>query len=716
MKHLYKLAIIAALAAPLTFAQDSSGDSMLKGSYRFRYVAPLNYNSAGNIIEVIAAEGVITFDGKGNYAIAQGSTYIDNTQNSGKAQEFPATAGGTYAIGDAGIGYIVSPLASLSEDFDVAEFGTVSDGVFTGSATEAAAEIGSGLNDIFVVMLVGTPPTNSTFTSPYWLGVLDFSGGGDALLKNAMVEIAPNGGGGFGTLNISGFNNDDQPGTLLTQTVTGATYSFAANGGATLTLPLPAGVSTAGAMFTGSRLMYVSANGNFTLGWNPNGYDIFFGVKALTAPAADSLFQGLYYLGNLSDVPEQCGAESYWGSENADGMEDEVVHQRLFSAVCSNTGKVTDFGTDNYTALNSDGTAMDDLGNYYAFGDSGNAFVSVSNSGGLYSLTIGIHAPSFSGSGVFLNPIGVVNAASWDPITASLAPGELITLFGSGLSSSFLTNVGGLPFGTALGTTQVLVNGQPAPIYYVSPTQISAIMPYATASATSYTAEIQVNNGGLLSNQVSVYLTDANSGIFSQGQNGIGDAIAEHANGTIITQDNPAQPGETIVLALTGMGTVTPAVADGAVGPSNPLSYADNFSNADELLVLFNDYINNVTAQQATVSYAGLYPGLAGLYQMNVQIPTTVGPGDVYIEVVTDAANVEQVTVCVTGSCTVSDPSTAAKLGARPALVPAPKLLRHQKAPPHTTRTAGLVRSARPSLPSPARRPALPPSSPSPQN
>jgi uncharacterized protein (TIGR03437 family) len=681
---------------------------MLQGSYRFRYVAPYNYNNAGNIIAVVAASGVITFNGAGTYTIAAGSTYIDNTANGGKSQEFPANSGGSYAISSAGIGYVESPLASIpAYSFDAVESGTVSDGVFTGSATESLDETGTGLNDIFVAMLVGTPPTNSTFTSPYWLGALDFSGGGDVLLKNAIVEIAPNGSGGLGNLSITGFDNDYQPGTLLTQTAAGATYSFAADGGATLTLPMPSGVtSAANALLSGSRLMYVSSDGNFTLGWNPTGYDIIFGVKALTTPAKDSMFSGLYYLANLSDGPplsgqanSGCGAESFYGSENADGQEDQIVHERFFSQVCSATGDSTDFGVDDYqlSAIASNGTFSDTLGNYYALGAAGNAFVSVSNSSGYYSLTIGIHAPSFSGSGVYLDPIGVVNAASWQPITAGFAPGELFTLFGSGLSKATLSNSGGQPFGTSLGTTQVLVNGEPAPIYYVSPNQVSAIMPYATASSTTGYAEIQVNNGGILSNQVQVFLTDANSGYFSQEQDGIGDAIAEHANGSLVTQSNPAQPGETIVLALTGMGSVTPPIVDGSIGPSGPLSYANNFTTANELLVYFNDYINNSTQQQATVSFAGLYPGLAGLYQMNVVVPTTVGPGDVYIEVITDEADVEEVTVCVTGSCTVEDPSVVSKLVARPALTPiAAKALAHLKAPPHMTKMKGRGQITRP--------------------
>jgi hypothetical protein len=106
---------------------------------------------------------------------------------------------------------------------------------------------------------------------------------------------------------------------------------------------------------------------------------------------------------------------------------------------------------------------------------------------------------------------------------------------------------------------------------------------------------------------------------------------------------------------------------------------------------------------------------LAGLDQMNVVVPTTVCPGDVYIEVVTDSADVEEVTVCVTGSCTVGDPSAAAKLGVRPAVTPlSSKALAHLKAPPHMTRPKASTQIARPM---PMRRgPAAPAAAPAPQN
>jgi uncharacterized protein (TIGR03437 family) len=112
-----------------------------------------------------------------------------------------------------------------------------------------------------------------------------------------------------------------------------------------------------------------------------------------------------------------------------------------------------------------------------------------------------------------------------------------------------------------------------------------------------------------------------------------------------VVPSNPAQPGEYISIYLTGLGTVTPPVQDGALGPV-PLSYSDLY-NTGNLFVNFNDYNPGGSLEnQGTVTFAGLAPTLAGLYQINVQVPTSglVGPS-VYIEFDTDAAVINQIQI-----------------------------------------------------------------------
>jgi uncharacterized protein (TIGR03437 family) len=287
---------------------------------------------------------------------------------------------------------------------------------------------------------------------------------------------------------------------------------------------------------------------------------------------------------------------------------------------------------------------------------------------GNYSLLVGMHAPAFTGPGVYLNPIGVVNAANFMPVTASIAPGELLELFGTGLApaGTSIQIPGGQPFPTTgVGGVTVTINGIACPIYTVSPTTLSVGVPYALASNQTALANIQVNNNGALSNTVQLYLTDAVPGSFSQGSDGIGYAAATHVNGQLLTPSNPAQPNETIVLYLTGLGTVTPAITDGAIASSTTLSYADLF-NSQNLFVYFNDYASGSVGNAGTVGFAGLTPTLAGLYQINVQLPSSgLTAGDnVYVEVITDAADVNEVQIPY-GAGAITPTDVAAKAAAR---------------------------------------------------
>jgi uncharacterized protein (TIGR03437 family) len=218
--------------------------------------------------------------------------------------------------------------------------------------------------------------------------------------------------------------------------------------------------------------------------------------------------------------------------------------------------------------------------------------------------------------------MGVANSASSAPFTAGISDGELITLYGSGLATGTVV-ASKVPFPTSLGGVQVTINGTFAPIYYVSATQISVIVPYELANAP--VAAIQVINNGATSNTVTVFVDYTSAGIFTQTANGLGYASAVHnSTGALVTPSNPAQPGEFLQVFLTGLGDVAPTVVDGSAGPVNPLSYSVYYSSTAAQSEIFA----SIGGVQAPIVYAGLAPTLAGLYQVNIQVPTGVSAGD----------------------------------------------------------------------------------------
>jgi uncharacterized protein (TIGR03437 family) len=137
-------------------------------------------------------------------------------------------------------------------------------------------------------------------------------------------------------------------------------------------------------------------------------------------------------------------------------------------------------------------------------------------------------------------------------------------------------------------------------------------------------------------------------GVFSLGQNGMGPATADDAGFNAIGANNPAKPGDIPTLFVTGMGSVTPSLADGM--PSSTTSQPPNslnIYNSSALYVYFDGYASN------NIPFAGVVPGYAaGFYQIDAQIPSGVSNGDDYVDIVTPDAEAEQVTVNIAGAST----------------------------------------------------------------
>ena len=104
---------------------------------------------------------------------------------------------------------------------------------------------------------------------------------------------------------------------------------------------------------------------------------------------------------------------------------------------------------------------------------------------------------------MWINPVGITNAANYTPITNAYTPGELVNLYGNIGVSTQVAAV--LPIPTTLGGVQVFVNGMAAPVYAVSENQISALIPYEVSGDVFATFQVVVN--GSKSNLVTVYAT-----------------------------------------------------------------------------------------------------------------------------------------------------------------------------------------------------------------
>ena len=198
-----------------------------------------------------------------------------------------------------------------------------------------------------------------------------------------------------------------------------------------------------------------------------------------------------------------------------------------------------------------------------------------------------------------------------------VTPGKIVVIYGTGMGPAALsvaTPFNGA-FGSQLAGTTVTFNGVAAPLLYTVAGQVSAIVPYETAG--SAVAQINVSYSGQ-SSAFAVPVVAAAPSVFTSNGSGIGQAaVVNNADGTINSPANPAKIGSYIQIYATGEGQTSPAGLDGALAPLQlPLP-------APILPVSVT-----VGGLPATVAYAGASPGaVAGLMQVNVQIPSGVTPG-----------------------------------------------------------------------------------------
>ncbi len=490
-------------------------------------------------------------------------------------------------------------------------YGGVGQGAVVASSTE------SNNLDMFVAMPAAIGASNATLSGTYRVASLEFAGGVISATRNTFFSMTADGKGGLGNVSIAGtsmpLNN-----VATTQTSSGATYSVTANGSGTLTLPAPSGVASGNILLSGSKNLYVSSDGNLFIAGTPAGFDMVIGIKAMPAPVANPPLNGVYFfseLENYTAIPQAQGGGfyAYWGSthELGDANATELAHLRTnydFSSPYDWT--LSDVYTFDSTGVDITGpgypTAAGGNGSYYLLG----------GTAGDFNLGLGVKTQTVTGTGVFLLPTGIENAGSFSPFTAQLSPGEVITLYGSGLAPAGTLVTSSAPFQNTLAGVGVTINGTPAPVYSVTPTQVSAVVPYSLDPTATSIATVQLTNNGTPSNPVTEYLGFSSPGVFTFAQSGLGSAAALHADYSYVNAASPAKVGETIQIFLTGLGAVTPAINAGAPALSaTPFNMTVNPTGV---------YIDGLFAN---VTYSGLAPGLGGLYQLNVTIPSGVTKG-----------------------------------------------------------------------------------------
>jgi uncharacterized protein (TIGR03437 family) len=211
---------------------------------------------------------------------------------------------------------------------------------------------------------------------------------------------------------------------------------------------------------------------------------------------------------------------------------------------------------------------------------------------------------------------GTVNTFNRVPAGA-LAPGMIVEVYGLGLGTA-KGNTSGLPLPTSFQGTSLIVGPYQVPLYYVSSGQVNVEFASELTPNQQYPVIAILN--GALSVPVLTDISPIQLGVAALSD---GHTIAQHGVGSAyITEASPAKQGEVVVIYLSGMGATNPAVKSGAPAPSSP-----PFAEVTVTPTVTLD------GQAASVQFAGLTPGFVGLYQVNFQVPTNAGTGDLTLVV-----------------------------------------------------------------------------------
>jgi uncharacterized protein (TIGR03437 family) len=233
-----------------------------------------------------------------------------------------------------------------------------------------------------------------------------------------------------------------------------------------------------------------------------------------------------------------------------------------------------------------------------------------------------------------INTGGAVSAASF-AANIPLAPGGFISIFGSNFAPQS-NKATSLPLVATLGGTQAILAGETLPLLFTNGGQINAIVPYDITPNSTQQLIVQQDMAYSLPQTVTV--ASAQPGVFTQDQSGkgIGVIVVVPPDGPQFEVDSShaATAGDALVIYCAGLGTVNPLVATGSAAPSSPLAYTSKTVTV------------TIGNQPAKVLYAGLAPNFAGLYQVDVLVPSGVAAAaDVPVVLTVDGISSPPVTV-----------------------------------------------------------------------
>lgn len=242
----------------------------------------------------------------------------------------------------------------------------------------------------------------------------------------------------------------------------------------------------------------------------------------------------------------------------------------------------------------------------------------------------------------------IVNAASFAVSSSKpvIAPGEIISIFGSGLGPSTAitatatSNAFPITLGTPAATVEFEVNSAwvAAPLIFIQANQINCQVPFTIPVGTDLNMRVTYN--AITSSNYKYDGVAADPGLFTVDSSGRGQAAAlNYASSTfsLNSANNAVAKGGVLILYLTGGGAINPLpTPEGALSGTSPLP------------VLVATPSVTIGGDAASVISATAVPGsLGGLTQLNVTVPSSLKAAKDHVVVVSIAGRATPATATV---------------------------------------------------------------------
>ena len=597
-------ATAAQLNFPTGVAVDGSGNIYIADSIDNR----IRVAQAGGNIKTFAGNGVYSYSGDGGAAT---SAQLNSPQ------AVAVDSSGNFYIADAG-NNVVREVSAAGVITTVAGNGTAGSGGDGGAATSAQLSGPQGL----ALDAAGNLYISDTGNSR----VREVSGGtittvaGGAATSAQLYSPVGLAFDAAGNLYIADTDNN-----VVRKLAKGALSTVAGDG--------QQGYSDGGGVATAAQLSYpqgvaVDAAGNLYITDTLN-----YAIRMVTPAGTISTIAGTGVSGYSGDGGLASSAQLSYPAGIAVGSGGEVYFADAGAAV----RKIFPDGTIGTIAGNGVIGYSGDGGPATGASLDGSAGIALDARGDVYVADSANNAVRL----LYMQFSAITSAAS--NLTGSIAPGEVVVLYGSGLGPDTLATYqmqnGGVPL--SVGGTSVYFNGTAGPVLYASSTQVGAIVPFGIDGST---AQVYVSYDGLVSTPLNVAVAAAAPALFTANNSGTGQAAAiNYADGSYNGAAHPASAGQWVYLYGTGFGQTNPGGVDGALSLVPP---------AGVLPQPLQPVTVTIGGKPATSNYAGGAPYIVqGVMQVNAQIPSGLPAGNAAVVVSVGGVPTQTgVTVAVSGN------------------------------------------------------------------